>query len=58
MEAPPVGTVGLEIQNVLARSVEVRFTGVDEPNGIVYYDVYFDGLYYVSPGEETNGFVT
>lgn len=49
-EAPPIGEVGLEIGLTRARSVEVRYTGVEVNNGIVFYNIYFEGPFYVDPG--------
>ncbi|ELU01149.1 hypothetical protein CAPTEDRAFT_219707 [Capitella teleta] len=48
-EAPPIGEVGLEIGLTRARSVEVRYTGVEVNNGIVFYNIYFEGPFYVDP---------
>lgn len=48
-EAPPQGTIGLSAQVLDARSVRVQWTRVQTPNGLLFYDVYFEGLFYVNP---------
>ncbi|CAH1791583.1 unnamed protein product, partial [Owenia fusiformis] len=46
MEAPPIGTVVLEMRVNGPRSVSVRWNPPSVPNGRVYFDIYFQGLYY------------
>lgn len=50
-EAPPVGEVGLEIGEITSRTVQVRYTAVAQPNGLIYYDVYFKGNFYANAGK-------
>ncbi|CAD5123124.1 DgyrCDS11497 [Dimorphilus gyrociliatus] len=45
-EAPPIGTVGLELTVADSRSVNIRWTRVPVPNGKITYTTFFDGLYY------------
>ena len=49
-EAPPEGTVGLDLLVNGPRTVSVNWNPVETPNGLVVYEVYFEGLYYVDPG--------
>ena len=51
-EAPPVGSVGLNLKVAGSRSVQVQWSAVTASNGLLYYDVYFDGLYYVNTGTQ------
>jgi usherin len=50
-EAPPVGTIGLDLIVEGPRSVRLLWNGVVQSNGVVQYDAYFEGLFYVDPGE-------
>ncbi len=49
-EKEPEGTVGLEAEVLGPRTVRARWTAPTEPNGNVYYNVYFEGLFYADPG--------
>ena len=49
-EAPPDGTIGLNLRVSGPRSVDVAWNKVAVPNGDLTYDVYVEGLYYVNPG--------
>lgn len=49
-EAPPTGTVGLNVQVAGPRSIQVLWNPVAVPNGIVYYYIYCEGYFYVDPG--------
>ncbi|KAH3846702.1 hypothetical protein DPMN_089004 [Dreissena polymorpha] len=46
MEATPEGFVTMEIQMVDARTVKVKWTMPEKANGDMYFDVYFEGLFY------------
>jgi len=46
-EAPPMGVIGILTQVLGPRQVNVQWTSVASPNGHLYYDVYFEGLYYI-----------
>ena len=49
-EAPPVGDIGFTVDVIGSREVQAYWTAVDEANGVVFYEVYFGGMYYVDPG--------
>lgn len=51
MEAQPEGFVSMQMEVVDARSVDVKWNPPSEPNGDIYYDVYFEGLFYSDPGK-------
>lgn len=50
-EAPPVGAIGLQVRVNNARGVSAYWTAVDSPNGLLYYNVYFNGIFYNNPGK-------
>lgn len=53
-----VNIVGLQVKD--ARSVQLQWSPPETPNGLLYYDVYFTGMFYIDPGmcllfmEDTN----
>ena len=49
-EAEPVGSVGLSAEVQGPRSVRTLWTAPAVPNGQMYYDVFFEGIFYVDPG--------
>ena len=49
-EAPPGGTVVLTASVVDARTVSVQWTRPDQGNGLLFFDVYFEGHFYTDPG--------
>ena len=49
-EAPPVGNIGLDLTVKGPRSVSLLWNSVDRANGIISYDAYFEGIFYVDPG--------
>ena len=51
MEDVPQGTIGLSVRNEGPRRIGVQYSGVDVQNGVVYYTVYVEGLYYIDTGE-------
>ncbi len=51
-EAQPVGSVGLSAEVVGPRTVRARWTAPVEPNGQIYFNVYFEGLFYADPGAQ------
>ncbi len=52
-EAVPVGNVVLQLKAVVSpRDIEVKWTFVTTPNGLLYYDVYLQGLFYTNPGRK------
>lgn len=51
MEAQPEGFVTMAVEVADARTVQVRWTPPVQPNGDMYYDVYFEGLYYRNPSK-------
>ena len=58
-EAPPEGRLVMEAKVEGARDVAVRYqpdTMVPwKANGKVYYDIYFDGIFYKDPSKYLNG---
>ena len=50
MESQPQGSVTLNAIVIGSREVNVRWTAPLVPNGLLIYDVYFQGLFYVDPG--------
>ncbi|XP_048258912.1 usherin-like [Haliotis rufescens] len=48
-ESPPAGTVLLDVVVADSRSVNASWTAPASPNGKLYYDVYFEGLFYKDP---------
>ncbi|KAK3093068.1 hypothetical protein FSP39_010666 [Pinctada imbricata] len=48
-EAPPVGFVVIDTKVKDARTVEVKWSPPAEENGIIFYDVFFDGNFYADP---------
>ena len=50
MESPPRGIVVLSVAVTTPRSVNATWTAPDRPNGKLFYDVYFEGLFYTNPG--------
>ncbi|XP_064622303.1 usherin-like [Lineus longissimus] len=50
-EAKPEGTIGLTLKVNDARSVIVSWTQPAKPYGVMKYDVYFSGLFYVDPAK-------
>src|SRR6266536_4939997 len=51
-ESSPVGVIGINVIVDGPRQVRVLWTNVAVPNGLLYYDVYFEGLFYVAPGSD------
>ncbi|XP_041351149.1 usherin-like [Gigantopelta aegis] len=51
MEFPPRGIVVLSVTVKTPRSVNASWTAPDKPNGKLYYDVYFDGIFYKNPDQ-------
>ena len=49
-EALPLGTIGLDLSVVDGRTVDVKWNALQNPNGRIYYDVYFEGFFYTDPG--------
>ena len=49
-EAEPIGSVGLNAEVLSPRTVRALWTAPSVPNGYLYYDVYFEGIFYVDPG--------
>ncbi|XP_055957019.1 usherin-like [Patella vulgata] len=45
-EAAPEGIVTLEVVGLDPRSVNATWTAPEKPNGHLYFDVYFDGIFY------------
>ncbi|KAK7487113.1 hypothetical protein BaRGS_00021608, partial [Batillaria attramentaria] len=45
----PQGTVVATARVLDARTVSVRFTSPAQPNGLLYFDIFFQGLFYVDP---------
>ncbi|KAK7504941.1 hypothetical protein BaRGS_00003969 [Batillaria attramentaria] len=48
-EEAPQGTVVATARVLDARTVSVRFTSPAQPNGLLYFDIFFQGLFYVDP---------
>ncbi|XP_072050692.1 usherin-like [Amphiura filiformis] len=55
-EAPPQGVITLVVNVDDARTVNARWTSPSAPNGFMYYEAMFTGLYYVAP--ENNNYNT
>ena len=51
MEASPLGTVTLHAVVMGSREVNARWSAPVIPNGHLIYDVFFQGLFYVDPGQ-------
>ena len=51
MEAQPVGVIGLQAQVLGPREVRLQWTSVAQPNGLITYDAYFEGPFYVDYGK-------
>ena len=49
-EAPPVGELGLDVLVIGSRDVQAYWNAVEKMNGILHYDVYAEGSYYIDPG--------
>ena len=50
-EAAPVGFVTMEVRIEDPRTVSVKWTAPINPNGDMYFDVFFEGLFYKDPGK-------
>ena len=49
-ESTPVGFVTMDTRIEDPRTVSVTWTAPEKPNGDMYFDVFFDGLFYRNPG--------
>ncbi|ESO94175.1 hypothetical protein LOTGIDRAFT_118598, partial [Lottia gigantea] len=49
MEAPPEGLIVLEVVGINSRAVNTSWSAPAKTNGRLFYDVYFEGLYYKDP---------
>lgn len=52
-EASPQGLVVLVASVVDARTVNVSWTQPAQANGFLYFNVYFEGLFYANPGNKS-----
>ena len=50
MESKPEGFVTMELQVDDARMVSVKWTVPDNPNGNMFFDVFFEGPFYKDIG--------
>ena len=52
LEAPPQGVISTEVRRPVTepRAVSVRWLAVSEPNGVINYTVYANGLFYRNAG--------
>ena len=49
-ESTPVGFVTMDTRIEDPRTVSVTWTAPESPNGDMYFDVFFDGLFYRNLG--------
>jgi hypothetical protein len=49
-EAQPEGFVTMDLRVDDARTVSVKWTVPEKPNGNMSFDVFFQGLFYTNPG--------
>ena len=49
-EAAPVGFVTMDTRIEDPRTVSVMWTAPESPNGDLYFNVFFEGLFYKDPG--------
>ena len=52
LEAPPSGFVVMEAKVHDSRTIIVKWTPPDTPNGLLYYDIHLDGLFYIDTGKK------
>jgi hypothetical protein len=54
-ESQPEGFVTMDLRVDDARMVSVKWTVPEKPNGNMFFDVYFDGLFYTDIGNYVIG---
>lgn len=51
-EDTPSGTITLAVSTTSPRTVDAIWSSPDQPNGQLTYEVLFNGLFYLAPGEK------
>lgn len=51
LEAKPNGFVVMEAKIHDSRTISVKWTPPDTPNGLIHYNIFLHGLFYKDPGE-------
>ena len=49
-ESAPAGFVTIEVRIDDPRTVSVKWTAPEKPNGDMFFNVFFEGLFYKDPG--------